>query len=76
MTIFAAPNNNVAFNKVLEVELKEALVKYPRPDLDSKFAYFRKITMKLKSHSIIFAKGIIVFYFRSRDGLDVEDAAT
>ena len=32
--------------------------------------------MKLKSHSIIFAKGIIVFYFWSRDGLDVEDAAT
>ena len=43
MTIFAAPNNNVAFNKVLEVELKEALVKYPRPDLDLKFAYLKKI---------------------------------
>ena len=40
VTIFAAPNNNVAFNKVLEVELKEALVKYPRPDLYLKFAYF------------------------------------
>ena len=75
MTIFAAPNNNVAFNKVLEVELKEALVKYPRSDLDLKFAYLKK-NMKLKSDSIIFAKGIIVFYFRSRDGLDVEDAAT
>ena len=76
MTIFAAPNNNVAFNKALEVELKEALVKYPRPDLDLKYAFFKKIIMKLKSHSIISAKGIIVFNFRSRDGLDVEDAAT
>ena len=76
MTIFAAPNNNVAFNKVLEVELKEALVKYPRPDLDLKFAYFRKIIMKLKSDSIIFAKRILKLYIWSRDEFDVEDAAT
>ena len=39
MTFFASPNNNVAFNTVLEVEMKEALVRYPRPDLDLKFVF-------------------------------------
>ena len=32
--------------------------------------------MKLKSHSLIFAKEILKFYIWSRDDFDVEDAAT
>ena len=59
MTIFAAPNNNVAFNKVLEVELMEAFVNYPRSDLDLKFALIVRWNLfnsKVKHNSLKFLR--------------------
>ena len=61
MTFFASPNNNVAFNTVLEVEMKEALVRYPRPDLDLKFVFLLRFDLKLIQFEVeITLKSIIL----------------